>query len=211
MKKILFAVPKGRILQELLVLFDKIALQPESEFFNDNSRKLVFTTNFRNLEIVKVRSFDVASFVRLGAADIGVCGLDVIEEFSSNEIFPLLDLAIGKCRLSIAGKTSQNFDLSSLSHIRIATKYVELAKKYFAKKNVQAEIIKLNGAIEIAPKLGLCDFIVDLVSSGKTLQENNMVEISTILQVSSYLIANRTSFKTKNDEINELLKLFNVA
>lgn len=208
MKKILFAVPKGRILQELEILFDKINLQPEAEFFDEKSRKLVFATNFINLEIVKVRSFDVATFVRFGAADIGVCGLDVIEEFSSPEIFPLLDLGIGKCRLSIAAKSSSGIDFAGLSHIRIATKYTDLASKYFAEKGIQAELIKLNGAIEIAPQLGLCDFIIDLVDSGKTLKENNMIELEKIIEISSYLIANRTSFKTKNTEINALLKLF---
>jgi ATP phosphoribosyltransferase len=209
MKKILFAVPKGRILEELKVLFNKINLKPEDDFYNENSRKLVFATNFSNLEIVKVRSFDVATFVRFGAADIGVCGLDVIEEFSSHEIFSLLDLGIGKCRLSIAAINKESVDFKGLSHIRIATKYTNLASKYFAKKGIQAELIKLNGAIEIAPKLGLCDFIIDLVDSGKTLKENNMIELETIIVISSYLIANRTSFKTKNDEINALLKLFN--
>lgn len=208
MKKILLAIPKGRILEELMPLFTKIGLQPEKDFFNDNSRKLVFSTNFENLEIVKVRSFDVATFVKFGAADLGICGKDVLEEFSSHEIFPVLDLGIGKCHLSVAAKKSMELDLQNVSHIRIATKYSEIAKKYFASKGVQAEAIKLNGSIEIAPQLGLCDFILDLVSSGKTLQENNMVELTKIMDVSSYLIVNRTSFKTKNIKINELIALF---
>ncbi len=209
MKKILFAVPKGRILQELKILFDKIGLKPEKDFFDESSRKLVFATNFANLEIIKVRSFDVATFVKFGAADVGVCGLDVVEEFSSKEIFALLNLGIGKCRLALAGRKSDaNIDLTALSHVRVATKYVNLTSEFFAKKGVQAEVIKLNGAIEIAPKLGLGNFIVDLVDSGKTLQENNMFELEKILDISSYLIVNRTSFKTKNQEINDLIKLF---
>jgi len=211
MKKILFAVPKGRILKDLKVLFEKIGIRPESDFYDENSRKLVFKTNFDNLEIVKVRSFDVATFVQFGACDIGVCGKDVIEEFSSPEIFPLIDLGIGKCRLAIAAENhNKNLDLSSLSHIRIATKYVNLTSKFFAENGIQAEVIKLNGAIEIAPKLGLSNFIVDLVDSGQTLKENNMFELEKILEVSSYLIVNRTSFKTKNQEINSLAKLFDV-
>ncbi len=209
MKKILFAVPKGRILDELLPLFSRIGLIPEKDFFDDNSRKLVFKTNLENLEIIKVRSFDVATFVKFGGADIGICGLDVLEEFSSKEIFALRDLEIGKCRLSIAGRGAAITDqLSNNSHLRIATKYPAIAQRHFAKLGIQAEVIKLNGAIEIAPQLGLCDFILDLVSSGKTLAENNMVELQKILDVSSYLVANRTAFKTANREINQLIKIF---
>ncbi len=211
MKKILFAIPKGRILDELIPLFSKVGLIPEKEFFNEASRKLVFATNFANLEIVKVRSFDVATFVKFGAADLGICGKDVLEEFSSPEIFPVLDLEIGKCRLSIAAKESSQLNLENISHVRIATKYVEVARKYFLARGIQVEPIKLNGAIEIAPQLGLCDFIMDLVSSGKTLHENKMSELTKILDVSSYLVVNRASFKVKNNEINKLIKIFDVA
>jgi len=211
MKKLLLAVPKGRILDELNPLFAKIGIVPEKDFFNDSSRKLVFKTNRQNLELLKVRSFDVATFVKFGAADLGICGLDVLEEFSSAEIFPVLDLGIGKCRLSIATRTDRAKDDSQISHIRVATKYTAIASKYFASQGIQAEAIKLNGAIEIAPKLKLCDFILDLVSSGKTLAENDMVEVQKILDVSSHLIVNRTSFKTANQEINQLIKIFDAA
>ncbi len=212
MKKIVMAVPKGRILDELNPLLSKVDIIPEKDFFDDSSRKLVFKTNRKNLEIVKVRSFDVATFVKFGAADIGICGSDVLEEFAPqnaiSEIFSLLDLGIGKCRLSIAAKKSSELDLLKSSHIRIATKYTSVASRYFSQFGIQAEVIKLNGAIEIAPKLNLCDFILDLVSSGKTLAENHMLELKKILDVSSHLIANRTSFKISNHEINRLIKLF---
>lgn len=217
MKKLLFAVPKGRILDELNPLFERAGIIPEKDFFNGSSRKIIFSTNLKNLEIIKVRSFDVATFVKFGGADLGVCGFDVLEEFSSNEIFPVLDLKIGKCRLSLAGKTnslSNNQDHSSLksnSHIRIATKYPSLAHRHFANLGIQAETIKLNGAIEIAPQLGLCDFIVDLVSSGKTLEENNMIELQKILDVTSHLIVNRASFKISNHEINQIIHSFDAA
>jgi ATP phosphoribosyltransferase len=217
-KKLLMAVPKGRILDELTPLFTKVGLIPEKDFFNESSRKLVFKTNYKNLEIVKVRSFDVATFVKFGAADLGICGLDVLEEFSSSEIFSVLDLEIGKCRLSIAakaeiggGKKSISYDFSLNSHIRIATKYTNIASKYFANLGVQAEVVKLNGSIEIAPKLNLCDFILDLVSSGKTLVENDMIELQKVLDVSSHLIVNRASFKTANQEINQLIKIFDAV
>lgn len=211
MKKLLMAVPKGRILDELSPLFSKIGIIPEKDFFNESSRKLVFKTNRQNLEIVKVRSFDVATFVKFGAADLGICGLDVLEEFSSAEIFPALDLKIGKCRLSIAAKKSVQLNLSQRSHIRVATKYTAIASKYFSNFGIQAEVIKLNGSIEIAPQLKLCDFILDLVSSGKTLAENDMVELEKILDVTSYLIVNRASFKTANQEINQLISIFDAV
>ena len=205
------AVPKGRILEDLKPLFTKINLIPEKDFFDGSSRKLVFSTNHKNLNLVQVRSFDVATFVKFGAADIGICGSDVLEEFSSKEIFPVLDLGVGKCRLSIAAHKSVKLDLEKKSHIRIATKYTEIADNYFSALGIQVEAIKLNGSIEIAPQLNLCDYILDLVSSGKTLIENEMVELKKIMDVSSYLIVNRTSFKTANEELNQLIKTFDVA
>lgn len=208
MKKLLLAVPKGRILGELNPLLEKIGIIPEKDFFDESSRKLIFRTNDKNLEMVRVRSFDVATFVKFGAADIGICGSDVLEEFASSEIFPVLDLEIGKCRLSVAARTAVNFAPEKMSHIRIATKYISVANRYFSEIGIQAEAIKLNGAIEIAPKLGLCDFILDLVSSGKTLAANDMTELRKVLDVSSRLIVNRASFKTSNLEINQLIKLF---
>jgi ATP phosphoribosyltransferase len=213
MKKILFAVPKGRISTELNPLLEKAGIIPEAAFFDESSRKIIFQTNRPNLEMIKVRSFDVATFVKFGAADIGVCGFDVLEEFSSSEIFPVLDLGIGGCRLSVAGDKESFKDalnLSNRSHIRIATKYVEIATKYFATLGIQAEAIKLNGAIEIAPRLKLCDVIVDLVSSGKTLAENNMIELQKIIDVTSHLIVNRSSFKIANEEINQIIEIFDV-
>jgi len=209
MKKIILAIPKGRIMQELEPLLSRIGIIPESEFFNEKSRKLTFETNFSHLEIVKIRSFDVASFVKFGGADIGICGKDVLEEFSSSEFYSILDLKIGKCRLSLAKEKNCEKNLLTLENIRVATKYTKISQEYFAKNGIQAEIIKLNGSIEIAPKLKLCDFIIDLVSSGQTLQENNMIEVEKILDITSYLIANRTSLKTKNFEMTELIKMFN--
>ena len=209
MKPITLAVPKGRILQDLLPFFAKINLQPESDFFNDNSRKLFFATNLKNLQIIKVRSFDVATFVKFGGADLGICGFDVLAEFPSKQIFSVLDLKIGKCRLSIAGKQNSQLNFANTTSLRIATKYSNITAQYFSQKGIQAEIIKLSGAVEIASWLNLADFIVDLVSTGKTLLENNMQEISTILQVSSCLIVNRTSFKVNNLILNNIITIFN--
>jgi ATP phosphoribosyltransferase len=211
MKKLLMAVPKGRILEDLKPLFVRINLIPEPDFFRGVSRKLVFSTNHQNLDLVQVRSFDVATFVKFGAADLGICGSDVLAEFSSKEIFPVLDLEIGKCRLAIAAKKSVKFDLENKSHIRIATKYTAIAENYFSNLGIQVEAIKLNGSIEIASQLNLCDFILDLVSTGKTLEENQMVELKKIMDVSSHLVVNRASLKISNQEINQLIKNFNAA
>lgn len=208
MNKIILAVPKGRILNELnpFLLSKKILI--EDDFFNENSRKLIFKTNIDNLEVVKVRSFDVANIVKYGGADIGICGSDVIQEFSSSEIYSILDLNIGKCRLSIAQPNNSDKNFANYSQIKVATKYLNIAKKYFHQQGFQAEFIKLNGSIEIATKLNLCDFIIDLVSSGKTLIENNMIETNKIFDVSSFLIANRNSLKNKNSTIYSIIKKF---
>ena len=211
MNKILIALPKGRILEDLLPILKRANLEIEDSFFDAKSRKLTFSTSNPNIEIVRVRSFDVATFVQSGAADIGVCGLDVLEEFKSLEVFPALNLKIGKCRLSIAARKDDKIDIENLSNVKIATKYPNIAKEFFAKNSIQSQIIKLNGAIEIAPKLNLSNLIMDLVSSGKTLQENEMVEIKTLLEVTSYLIVNRSSLKTKNSIITQLISDFDAA
>lgn len=204
-KNLIIAIPKGRILKELQCLFLQIGFEPEADFYNDDSRKLIFDSNFGNLKIIKVRSFDVATIVKFGGADFGVCGLDVLEEFSSPDIYPLFDLEIGKCRLSIAAKSNEG-DFSDKSHLRIATKYLSLTNNYFSSKGIQAECIKLNGAMELAPHLNLCDYIVDLVSTGNTLRENGLVEVKKVLDVSSYFVVNRHSLKTKN--LLKVIKLF---
>lgn len=208
MKKIILAVPKGRILNDLKLFFEKINIIPDPDLYNENTRNLIFATNLKNLEIVKVRSFDVANFVKFGGADFGICGKDVIEEFASGEFFSMLDLNIGKCHLSIAGDLNEDKDFRKKDIIKVATKYVNITQNYFENLGIQAEILKLNGALEIATKLGLCDYIVDLVSTGKTLINNKMIEIEKILNVSSFLIVNRTSFKTKNNEVNRFIKIF---
>jgi len=207
--KILIALPKGRILGELEPLLKDIGIILEDEFFNKDSRKLIFNTNFNDIDVVRVRSFDVATFVRFGGADVGICGLDVLKEFPSSDIYQALDLGIGKCRLSIAAKSSKDFDLSKISSIKVATKYPNIAKEYFSNNSIQSHIVKLNGAIEIAPDLLICDAIIDLVSSGKTLEENSMVEVKKLFDVTSHLIVNRTSFKVKNKKIIQLISAFN--
>lgn len=209
-EKIIIAVPKGRIWDELAPLMEKAGIKPEEAFFDKNSRLLQFKTNRKNLEIIRVRSFDVATFVAFGAASIGVAGSDVVAEFDSPEIYAPLNLGIGKCRMSIAATRdiAENEDISRWSHVSVATKYPNTTRKYFATRGIQAECIKLSGAMELAPTLGLCGRIVDLVSSGKTLKENGLIEVEKIADVSSCMIVNRTAFKTCGDEINPIIEAF---
>ena len=207
------ALPKGRIYKELEPIMAVADIIPEADFFDDNSRKLMFATNNPDVRIIRVRSFDVASFVAYGGAEIGISGSDVLQEFDYPDIYEPIDLNIGKCRLSIACPKNiadkQNY--SSLSHIRVATKYPNLTKKYFAAKGVQAECIKLNGAMELAPMLGLSQYIVDLVSTGNTLKANGLVEIDKIMDISSRLIVARGAFKTRNAQISAIIDKFNEA
>ena len=209
MKKIIMAVPKGRILDELNPILKKIGIIPEKDFFSHDSRKLMFETNLKFLNIIRVRSFDVATFVALGAAQIGIAGDDVLNEFNYEEIYKVLDLKIGKCRLSIAKKKNSISDFSDKEgHILVATKYKNTVTNYFAKKGIRAECIKLNGAIELAPKLGICSAIVDLVSTGKTIKENNLKETDILLRITSKLIINKIAYKLMNDNITSILDKF---
>ncbi len=210
---IIIATPKGRISDDLVPMFGKFDLRPEDAFFDKNSRQLSFATNRDNITIIRVRSFDVPTFIAFGAAQIGIAGSDVLTEFDYPDIYSPLDLGIGKCRMSIAAPAeyADDRDFWNASHVRIATKYVNTTRKFFAGRGVQAECIKLNGAIELAPKLGLCRRIVDLVSSGATLKANDMVEGEKIADVSSRLIVNRGAFKTMQAEIGELIESFTEA
>ena len=204
---ITLAVPKGRILNELQPLFGAVGLAPEASFYDENSRALQFATNQPHISIIRVRSFDVATFVAFGAAQIGICGSDVLMEFEYADIYAPLDLGIGKCRISVAepAELAATDDPRSWSHVRVATKYPHITQQHFARRGVQAECIKLNGAMELAPKLGLCRRIVDLVSSGATLAANGLVEVEKIADVSSRLIVNRTAFKTRSGQIGDLI------
>jgi ATP phosphoribosyltransferase len=213
MENIIFAVPKGRILEELNPILERSGIKPEKDFYSENSRKLIFDTSIKNLKIIKVRSFDVATFVAFGAAQLGVAGNDVLMEFNYDNIYSPLDLNIGKCRLSVAApqKYVNEEGFWNKSHIKVATKYVNFTKNFFAAKGIQAECIKLNGSLELAPQLGLCRRIVDLVSTGNTLKANNMVEGEKLADITSKLIANKQAFKANKTELNEIIKRIEAA
>lgn len=207
-KKIL-AMPKGRIKEEVIPLISSLGIKPEEDFYKENIRKLLFTTNINNLFLIKVRNFDVPTIVAFGGADFGIVGSDVLAEVDYEEIYTPVDLNIGKCKLVLAKQKKQNNILdSSGSRIKIATKYPISTQKFFQNKGVQIECIKFNGAIEIAPQLGISQMIVDLVSSGKTLKENNLEIVEEISDISSKLIVNRISSKTQSDDINKIVNLF---
>lgn len=200
---LILAVPKGRILAEVGPLLARAGIEPEPEFEDESSRRLRFRTNEPGLEIVRVRSFDVANFVAFGAAELGVAGNDVLTEFAYDEIYTPLDLGIGHCRLAVAVAEAfaQSEDPTRWSHIRVATKYPSTTRRHFAARGVQAECIILNGALELAPSLGLCRRIVDLVSTGATLRANGLIEIERISEVTSRLAVNRSALKTRPDEV----------
>lgn len=207
---LILALPRGRILREVMPIVRGAGIEPEPAFDDPDSRQLRFATNHSNISVIRVRSFDAATFVAFGAAHIGVAGRDVLMEFDYPELYAPVDLKIGRCRLSVAApkELSQTDDPSRWSHIRVATKYPGVTRRHFAARGVQVECIKLNGAMELAPTLGLCRRIVDLVSTGRTLAENGLVEVETIAEVSSRLIVNRTAFKTRPDEIGGWIDRF---
>jgi ATP phosphoribosyltransferase len=207
------ALPKGRILEEVMDLVRRAGIEPESAFDDPDARQLRFATNHENLSIIRVRSFDVATFVAFGAAQLGVAGNDVLMEFDYPEIYAPLDLNVGRCRLVVAEPKEmiERDDPARWSHVRVATKYPEITRRYFAARGVQAECVKLNGALELAPQLGLSQRIVDLVSTGQTLKANGLVEVERIADVTSRLVVNRAALKTRHDEIGPWIERFREA
>lgn len=210
---LVMAVPKGRILAELDPLLQRAGIEPEPAFSDPTCRQLRFRTNRADIELVRVRSFDVATFVAFGAAQLGVAGNDVLLEFDYPELYAPVDLGIGACRLSVAepkGLVEQD-DPSRWSHIRVATKYPRITQRHFAARGVQAECITLSGAMELAPSLGLCRRIVDLVSTGSTLAANDLIEVEQIAPVTARLIVNRAAFKTRPDVLARWIETFQEA
>ena len=209
---IILAVPKGRLLDEALPLLAAAGIEPEVAFSDEASRALRFMTNRSDVSLIRVRAFDVATFVAHGAAQLGIVGSDVIEEFAYSELYAPVDLDIGHCRISVAepADLAASDDPRRWSHVRVATKYPNLTRRHFEARGVQAECVKLNGAMELAPMLGLSSRIVDLVSSGRTLKDNGLVEVEVISHVSARLIVNRAAFKT-NAEVGKIVDAFRRA
>ena len=201
-----FAVPKGRILDEALPLMARAGVVPEASFHDKGNRALSFACEDPAMRLIRVRAFDVATFVAHGAAQAGIVGSDVVEEFAYSDLYAPVDLDIGHCRLSVAEPVGQD-NATSASHLRVASKYPNLTRRHFEGMGIQAEVVKLNGAMELAPGLGLASLIVDLVSTGRTLKDNGLVETSVILPVSARLIVNRAALKT-DERVGRLVEAF---
>ena len=208
MKKTIIAIPRGRIIEECQNILNKTTFAPDPLLFDKHSRSLTFSSKDKNIDYIKVRSFDVCTFVAFGAAEIGIAGEDVIQEFNYSEVYAPLNLNIGHCRLSVAALTSllKKENPETWSNIRIATKYPNISEEFFRKKGIQVETIKLNGSMELAPSLKMCRRIVDLVSTGKTLKVNGLTEVEQIMKVQSKLIVNRSSFKTNSHSVQKIIE-----
>ena len=202
------AVPKGRVLRELIPYFADLRIKPERAFFDPEARQL----KFRSLDdehpatIIRVRSFDVATFVAFGAADLGIVGDDVLLEHQYDEIYAPLNLGIGACRMVVASQAP----LPS-NRIRIATKYPRIAETYFTQQGIDVECLKLQGAVELAPLVGMCHGLVDISDTGRSLAEHNLVTRATIATITTHLIVNRTRFKTDRQATDAWIERFRVA
>jgi ATP phosphoribosyltransferase len=194
------AISKGRILDEALPVLARADIVPQQD--PAASRKLILTTNQPGLQLLVIRAADVPTYVEYGAADMGIAGKDVLLEYDGDELYEPLDLGIARCRLMLAGPAQP---LARKGRLRIATKYVNTARNYFADKGLQVEIIKLYGSMELAPLLGLSDQIVDLVDTGNTLKANGLVALETVCEISSRLVVNKASMKMKTARIKPLI------
>lgn len=210
---IVLALPKGRMLAECGALLARADITPAADYADEDSRRLRFPTNEPGLDVVRVRPFDVATFVAFGAAALGICGADVLMEFDYPEIYAPLDLGIGSCRVSVAepAETAGTDDPARWSRVRVATKYPNIARRHFAARGVHAEVVALSGAMELAPSLGLARLIVDLVQTGSTLRANRLVETEVIAPITSRLIVNRIALKTWPEAIGGWIARFHAA
>lgn len=201
MSRLTVAMPKGRIFEEAVELLRKAGLSIPPEF--EDSRKLIIPVDELNMDFILAKPTDVPTYVEYGVADIGVVGKDVLLE-EERDVYELLDLKISHCRLSVAGLP----DWKPTDAPRVATKYPKVASRYFREQGAQVEVIKLNGSIELAPLIGLADRIVDIVSTGRTLKENGLAELEEIMPITTRLIANRVSYRMKNEEIDFIVDKF---
>ena len=197
------AVSKGRIYEEALPFLKEAGITPTDD--PDKSRKLILSTTREDVQLVIIRATDVPTFVEYGAADMGIAGKDILLEHGAESLYEPLDLGIAKCRLMTAAHKDAP---PPKGRLRVATKYVKIAQRYFASQGIQAEIIKLYGSMELAPLVGLADCIVDLVDTGNTLRANNLEPRELIMNISSRLVVNKAAMKMKNQAIAALLEQF---
>ncbi|KQL46471.1 ATP phosphoribosyltransferase [Brevibacillus choshinensis] len=200
-QKLTIAMPKGRIFEEAVHFLQQAGLQVTAEL--QDSRKLVIPVENAQLEFILAKPTDVPTYVEYGVADVGVVGKDVLLE-EERDVYELLDLQIGYCRMMVAGMP----DWKPTEAPRVATKYPKIASRYFREQGQQVEVIKLNGSVELAPMIGLADRIVDIVSTGRTLQENGLVELEHICEITTRLIANRASYRMKSEAVDDIASKF---
>jgi ATP phosphoribosyltransferase len=205
-QNIIIALTKGRILKETLPLFAAAGIEPVEDI--SKSRKLIFDTTQPDVKLLVIRGVDVPTYVRHGAADMGVSGKDMLLEAGGADLYEPLDLNVSKCRLMTAGIVGKPLPQG---RVRIATKFTNIAKRYCAEKSIQADIIKLYGAMELAPFMDLADLIVDIVDTGNTLKANGMEPLDLIANVSSRLVVNRAAMKQKHQRIQELIDRLRAA
>jgi ATP phosphoribosyltransferase len=208
---ITFALPKGRIFDEIVPLLSAAGIEVSED--PEKTRKLIVGTSRADVRLVLVRASDVPTYVQYGGADIGVVGKDTLLEHGGAGLYQPLDLQIAKCRMSVAVRA--DFDYAGAvkqgSRIRVATKFTQIARDHFANKGVHVDLIKLYGSMELAPLTGLADAIVDLVSSGNTLRANHLVEVEEIMKISSRLIVNQAALKLKREPIRSIIDAFEAA
>ncbi|HWK54683.1 MAG TPA: ATP phosphoribosyltransferase [Hyphomicrobiales bacterium] len=205
-QKLVIALTKGRILDEVLPLFERAGVIPAEDL--GKSRKLIFDSNLPNVKLMVIRGSDVPTYVELGSADIGIAGKDMILEYGSRGFYEPLDLKLAGCRLMTAAPVGARLDAPRL---RVASKFVNVAKRYFSEQGRQVDIIKLNGALELAPIMGLADCIVDIVDTGNTLRANGLEPRDLITEVSTRVIVNRAAMKLKHAQIQNLLQRLQAA
>jgi ATP phosphoribosyltransferase len=200
------AVSKGRIFKDVLPLLARAGIELRDD--PDTSRKLILDTNLEHVKIILIRTTDVPTYVQYGAADLGVAGKDVLLEHGGAGLYEPLDMEIARCRLMVAGRPGAS---AAGNRLRIATKYVESARRYYAAQGKQVEIIKLYGSMELAPLVGLADLIVDLVDTGNTLKANGLVPMDHIADISSRLIVNKASMKIKHAQVQHFIEQMTAA
>ncbi len=194
------ALSKGRILEQTLPLLAALGIRPEEDLAT--SRRLILGTSDPEIQFVVIRAADVPTYVEYGAADVGIAGKDVLMEYQGTGLYEPLDLGIARCRLVVAGRPG---GLPQMQHPRVATKYPLITREFYARRNLQPELIKLYGSMELAPLVGLADRIVDLVDTGNTLRANGLVEYETIAEVSAWLVVNKASMKLASRRIRTLV------